>query len=33
MTASGRLNVDDVIKPICNRAEKALGREFPYPEE
>jgi len=30
---AGRMNVDDVIKPIYNRAEKALGREFPYPEE
>ena len=30
---AGRMNVDDVIKPIYNRAEKALGREFPYPED
>jgi ribonuclease Z len=29
---AGRLNVDDVIKPIYSRAEKALGREFPYPD-
>ena len=29
---AGRLDVDDVIKPIYEEAGKALGREFPYPE-
>ncbi len=29
---AGRWNVDDVIRPIYEEAEKALGREFPYPE-
>jgi ribonuclease Z len=29
---AGRLNVDDVIKPIYEEAGKALGRTFEYPE-
>jgi len=29
---AGRLDVDDVIKPIYEEAGKALGREFAYPE-
>jgi len=29
---AGRWNVDDVIRPIYEEAEEALGREFPYPE-
>ena len=28
---AGRYNVDDVIKPIYEEAEKALGRKFKYP--
>ena len=30
--AAGRWDVDDVIRPIYEEAGKALGREFPYPE-
>ena len=30
---AGRLDVDDVIRPIYKEAGEALGREFPYPEE
>jgi ribonuclease Z len=29
---AGRWNVDDVIRPIYEEAEKALGRKFPYAE-
>ena len=29
---AGRLDVDDVIKPIYEEASKALGKEFEYPE-
>lgn len=29
---AGKLDVDDVIKPIYEEASKALGREFEYPE-
>jgi ribonuclease Z len=29
---AGRLDVDDVIRPIYKEAGEALGREFPYPE-
>ena len=30
---AGRLDMDDVIKPIYKEAGEALGREFPYPED
>ena len=30
--ASGKWNVDDVLRPIYEEAGKAQGREFPYPE-
>jgi len=30
---AGRLNVDDVIRPIYKQASEALGREFKYPEK
>ena len=30
---AGRLDVDDVIKPIYEEASKALGREFEYPKK
>jgi len=30
---AGRLDVDDVIRPIYKEAGEALGREFEYPEE
>jgi ribonuclease Z len=30
---AGRLDVDDVIRPIYEEASKALGKEFPYPEK
>jgi ribonuclease Z len=29
---AGRLDVDDVMRPIYKEAGEALGREFPYPE-
>jgi ribonuclease Z len=29
----GRLDVDDVIRPIYEEAGEALGKEFPYPEK
>ncbi len=29
--ASGKWNVDDVLRPIYKEAEEAQGREFPYP--
>jgi len=29
---AGRYNVDDVLKPIYEEAEKALGRKFEYPK-
>lgn len=29
---AGRWNVDDVIRPIYQEAEKAVGRKFPYPK-
>ncbi len=32
-TSSGYWNVDDVLRPIYEEASKALGRDFPYPEE
>jgi ribonuclease Z len=32
-TKSGYWNVDDVLRPIFEEASKALGREFPYPED
>ena len=31
--AKGKWNVDDVLRPIYEEASKALGREFPYPED
>ncbi len=30
---AGRLDVDDVIRPIYEEASEALGKEFPYPEK
>jgi hypothetical protein len=30
---AGRLDVDDVIKPIYEEASKALGKEFKYPSK
>jgi ribonuclease Z len=30
---AGRLDVDDVIRPIYDEASEALGREFPYPAD
>jgi ribonuclease Z len=30
---AGRLDVDEVIRPIYKEASEALGREFPYPSE
>lgn len=30
--AGGKWDVDDVLRPIYEEASKALGREFPYPE-
>jgi ribonuclease Z len=30
---AGRLDVDDVIRPIYEEASEALGRDFPYPEQ
>ena len=30
---AGRLDLDDVIKPIFEEVSKALGREFPYPKK
>jgi hypothetical protein len=30
---AGKLNMDDVIKPIYEDASKALGKEFKYPSE
>jgi ribonuclease Z len=29
---NGKMNMDDVLRPIYEEAGKALGREFPYPE-
>ena len=31
--ANGKLNMDDVLRPIYEKASKAVGREFPYPEQ
>ena len=32
-TKAGFWNVDDVLRPIYEEAEQAVGREFPYPDE
>jgi len=31
--AGGKLNMDDVLRPIYEEASKAVGREMPYPEK
>ncbi len=31
--AGGKMNMDDVLRPIYQEASQAVGREFPYPEK